>query len=460
VSGHADPAELPRFLAEHGVQTVVAAGTDTNGVLRGKRMGVEHFLRGAGHGIALCDVFWVMDLAEEALVERPPDHEGYFPTTAQGYPDILLVPDPTSVRLVPWHERTALVLGTFCNQEGQRLPIDPRATLERVLERARGLGLEPLVGFELEFYVLAESARSLADKGYVGLEPLNLRPYTYGIVGGAQNEPLLARLRAMLAAHGIAVEAANPETGPGQFEVNIRYASVLEAADDAVRLKAAVKEIAQQEGLLATFMAKPSSAWAGSSCHLHVSLAEGERNTFWDGTAGGPSPALRHFLAGVLDTMAVLAAFSAPNVNSYRRYHPYSWAGTTATWATDNRSTGLRVVLEGPVGTRLEHRQAGGDANPYLLAAAVLAAGLEGIERELEPPSPTEADAYLLDSERAPPLPQSLAEALDALEGSELARSLLGEELVDYYVVYKRAEVEAARLAVTDWDVRRYLELL
>jgi glutamine synthetase len=455
-----ETAELARFLADHGVDTVVAAGTDTNGVLRGKRMGVEHFLRGADHGIALCDVFWVMDLAEEALVERPAGHEGYFPTKAQGYPDILLVPDPSSARLVPWHDRTALVLGTFCDQEGRRLPIDPRATLERVVERARALGLEPLVGFELEFYVLAETPRSLADKGYVGLEPLNVRPYTYGVVGGAQNEPLLARLRAQLAVHGIVVEGANPETGPGQFEVNIRYAGALEAADDAVRLKAAVKEIAQQEGLLATFMAKPSSAWAGNSCHLHLSLAQGERNAFFDAEANAPSQTLRHFLAGVLDTMTALAAFSAPNVNSYRRYHPYSWAGTTATWGTDNRSTGLRLILEGPAGTRLEHRQAGGDANPYLLAAAVLAAGLEGIARGLEPPPPTEADAYLLDAGGAPPLPVSLEEALDALAGSELARSLLGDELVDYYLVYKRAEVEAARLAVTDWDVRRYLELL
>jgi glutamine synthetase len=207
-------------------------------------------------------------------------------------------------------------------------------------------------------------------------------------------------------------------------------------------------------------MAKPSSAWAGNSCHLHLSLAQGERNAFFDAEANAPSQTLRHFLAGVLDTMTALAAFSAPNVNSYRRYHPYSWAGTTATWGTDNRSTGLRLILEGPAGTRLEHRQAGGDANPYLLAAAVLAAGLEGIARGLEPPPPTEADAYLLDAGGAPPLPVSLEEALDALAGSELARSLLGDELVDYYLVYKRAEVEAARLAVTDWDVRRYLELL
>jgi glutamine synthetase len=169
---------------------------------------------------------------------------------------------------------------------------------------------------------------------------------------------------------------------------------------------------------------------------------------------------MHQFMAGVLDTMAELTAFAAPTINSYKRFHAYSWAGTTETWDTENRSTGLRAVIEGPHGTRMEHRQAGGDANPYLLTAAVLAGGLSGIERALELRPATSADAYVLPPEQARPLPGTLAEALEALAASGRARELLGADLVDYYLVYKRAEVEAAKLAVTDWEVRRYLEML
>ncbi len=451
---------LEGWLSDRGVETVVAAGADQHGVLRGKRLATEQFLRLAGHGIPLCDVFWVMDLLEEQLVERPPGHAGYFPSKAQGYPDILLRPDPATVRAVPWHERTALVIGSFCGPDGAELPIDPRAVLRRVVERARAAGWEPLAGIELEFYVLRETPRSLAEKRFTGLEALNPRPYTYGVVGAAQNEPLLGELRRHLAAHGVPVEAAVPETGPGQFEVNIRYCPALEAADEAVRFKAAVKEIAQQHGLLATFMAKPAQAWAGSSGHLHLSLREAGRNAFWDGEVAAPSPLMRQFAAGILETMSELTAFAAPTVNSYRRFQPYSWAGTTATWGVDNRSTGLRAIVEGPHGTRIEHRQGGGDANPYLLVAAALAGGLYGIERGLELPPETAADAYTLPAEAAPPLPRTLEEALAALERSERARELLGADLVEYWLAVKRAELEAARAAVTDWEVRRYLEAL
>jgi glutamine synthetase len=455
----AQSAELSAWLVEHEIETVIAAGIDQNGVLRGKRLPVQRFLGILEHGVPLCDVFWAMDVAEEALVERPEGHRGYFPTKARGYPDILLRPDLATARLVPWHDRTALFLGSFHDQDGVEIPIDPRVVLRRVVERARASGYEPMLGLELELYLLDETPRSLEEKGYIRLQPVNVRPYTYGVAGSARNEPLLGRLRSLLTTHGIAVEAANLETGPAQVELNLRYGPALQAADATVLFKNAVKEIAAQEGVLATFMAKPHAQWAGNSCHLHLSLWQEGRNAFWDGEHGGASAAMRSFMAGVLETMADLAAFAAPTVNSYRRYHAYSWAGTTATWGHDNRSTGLRTVLEGSDGTRLEHRQGGGDVNPHLLAAAALAAGLDGIERGLEPPPETQADAYLLPPEQGPPLPRTLDEALDRLERSERARDLLGADLVDYYVVYKRAELEAARAAVTDWEVRRYLEM-
>jgi glutamine synthetase len=452
--------ELGRWLAERDVETVITAGVDTHGILRGKRLPVDRLAAALHHGVALSDVLWVLDPPEEALVERPADHDGYFPTTANGYPDVFLRPEPATARPVPWHERTALLLGTFALPDGAPVAIDPRIALARVVERARALGFEPLVGIELEFYLLRETPASLAEKAYTRLEPLEPRPFTYTVYGGSRNEPVLGRIRRLLLEHGVPVEAANPETGPGQWEVNLRYAPALRAADDAVLLKNAVKEIAAQEGLLATFMAKPVADWAGNSCHLHLSLARDGGNAFWDAAAAGPSDVLRSFLAGVLDTMHELTPFFAPTPNAYSRFQPYSWAGTTATWAVDNRSTGLRLVLEGDEGTRLEQRQGGGDANPYLAVAAALAGGLHGLEHRLEPPPPTEADAYVLPAAEAPPLPRTLDAALDLLAASSRARELLGPDLVDHYVACKRAEAEAARLAVTDWDRRRYLELL
>jgi glutamine synthetase len=317
-----------------------------------------------------------------------------------------------------------------------------------------------MLGFELEFYLLAETPESLEERGFAEPTPWNVRPYTYGVYGGSRSEPVLRPMRELLAGHGIPIEAANPETGPGQFEVNIRYGPALEAADQTALFKNAVREIAAREGLLATFMAKPSTAWAGSSCHLHVSLRDGERNVFWDESGGGQSELMARFTAGVLATMPELTAFVAPTINAYKRFTAYSWAGTTATWGVDNRSTGVRIVLEGPGGTRLEHRQAGADANPYLVAAAVLAGGLHGIEEGLEPPPETAADAYVLGPDEAPALPRSLEQAVELLAGSGRARALLGDDLVDYYSAYRRAEVEAAQAAVTDWERRRYLEMI
>jgi glutamine synthetase len=263
-------------------------------------------------------------------------------------------------------------------------------------------------------------------------------------------------------AYELPVETCNPETGPGQFEITLRYGPALKAADDAFLFKNAVKELVQQQGLIATFMAKPRSDWAGNSCHVHLSLAdENGRGVFFDAEAEhGISSAMRHFVGGSVATMSELTSIMAPTVNSYRRFTPYSWAATTATWGIDNRSTGLRAVCERESATRIEHRQAGGDVNPYLAAAAVLAGGLHGIEHEIEPPELTDADVYALDPGTVPTLPRTLDEATQRLAGSAAARDWLGEDFVTHYVEIKQAECEAHRRAVTDWEIARYLEAL
>jgi glutamine synthetase len=463
-AGAGDPGAdaLVADLRGRGVDTVILAGADTHGIMRGKRVPIEQLGRLLEHGMPLCDVFWVMHVDESALVPRPDGHAGYFPTERNGYPDILAVPDRGTVRVVPWHDRTALLLCDWHQQDGAPIPIAPRQVLRRVVERARAMGFEPFCGIELEFYVLRETPGSLRARHAADLVALQERPSTYGVAMGSRQEPIGRLVRDSALAFGLPIEACNPETGPGQFEITLRYAPALKAADDALLFKTAVKELAAREGLMATFMAKPSAEWAGNSCHVHASLAApGGSGAFFDPDAQhGMSETMRHFVGGMLATMPELTAVMAPNVNSYRRFGPYSWAGTTATWGIDNRSTGLRAVLEGEHGTRIEHRQAGGDVNPYLAAAVALAGGLHGIEQRIEPPGLTDADVYAMAPGAAPELPRTLREATERLAGSEVAREWLGEDFVVHLVEMQRAELEAHALAVTDWEIARYLEAL
>lgn len=449
-------------LRDRGVDTVIVGGADTHGIMRGKRVPVEQLGHLIDDGMAICDVFWVMHLDESDLVLRPPEHGGYFPSERNGYPDIFAVPDLSTLRLVPWHEATALVLCDFEGHDRKPIPISPRTVLRRVVERSRKMGLEPLCGLELEFYVLRETPASVLERRPADLAPLQERPSTYGVVMGSRQEPLGRLIRQSALAYKLPVEACNPETGPGQFEMTLHYGPALKAADDAFLFKTAVKELAAREGVIATFMAKPRSDWAGNSCHVHLSLA-GERgeSVFFDEQAEhGMSSVMRHFAGGALATMAEFTAIMAPTINSYRRFTPYSWAGTTSTWGIDNRSVGVRAVCEGQGGTRLEHRQAGGDVNPYLAAAAVLAGGLYGIENRIEPAELTDGDVYAFAPGTVPALPRTLDHATELLAGSEIARDWLGRDFVDHYVEMKRAECEAQMTAVTDWEIARYLDAL
>ena len=455
--------EIVEDLRAQGVRTVIVCGVDTHGIMRGKRLPIDQFQRALDDGMALCDVFWVMHIDESDLVVRPEGYQGYFPTERNGYPDIVAYPDLQTLRIVPWHPDTALVIADWhLPHHAGPVPLDPRAVLRRVVERARSMGFEPFSALELEFYLLRETPASVRHRHSADLIPLDEQPSTYGVVLGSRQEPIARVIRESMLAYGVPIEACNPETGPGQFEINLRYGPSIKAADDAFLFKSGVKELAAQHDLLATFMAKPNAEWAGNSCHIHVSLQTTQGSpAFYDAEQEhGMSAVMRSFAAGVLTMMPAFTALMAPNLNSYRRYRPYSWAGTTATWGIDNRSTGLRAICEGPAGTRLEQRQAGGDANPYLATAAVLAAGLYGIERGLEPPPLIDADVYALPEGAVPGLPRSLAEAVQALQASDAARDWLGADVVDHYVLMKQAEIAAQASAVTDWEIARYLDAL
>jgi glutamine synthetase len=426
-------------------------------------MPIEQLSRILDHGMPLCDVFWVMHVDESDLVPKPDGSTGYFPTETQGYPDIFAHLDASTLRLVPWHDDTALFLGDWhLPHGGGPVPIAPRGVLRNVVGRCRELGYEPMSALELEFYLLKEKVGTHHHKRPDELVPLQEAPSTYGVVLGSHQEPIGAIVRDQMLQYGLPVEACNPETGPGQFEITLRYGDSLKAADDAFLFKSGVKEVAAQHDLLATFMAKPNSTWAGNSCHIHVSLRDDEgRGAFHAGDEPHEiSATMRHFAAGVLSTMAEFTALMAPTPNSYRRYVPYSWAGTTATWGIDNRSVGLRAICEGESGTRLEHRQPGGDANPYIATAALLAGGLHGVENKMEPPALISADVYAMPRGAVPSLPRTLSQAVGLLERSDIAREWLGDDFVDHYVAMKRAELEAQAVAVTDWEVARYLEAM
>lgn len=440
------------------MRTVLLGGPDTNGILRGKRVGRPVLGAALEHGIALSEAIWALPLDEREPVAPPAGHRGYFPS--DGYPDVLARPDLATTRLVPWQPSTALVLCDFL-RHGEALALCPREVLRRVAARARAMGFEARVGVELEFYLLRETPATVAAKRPEQLHALETRPSAYGVVAGARQGSAARLLSDCLLAFGLDIAACHPEAGPGQLEITLGHADALAAADAAFLVKAAVKDIAARLGLLATFMARPRSDWPGSSCHLHLSLRTGDRDAFFDGQeVHGMSGTMRHFVAGTLATIAELSAIMAPTPNSYRRPRPYSWAATTATWSLDNRSAGLRAVSEGEGATRIEHRQPGADVNPYLAVAAALAAGLHGIERGLAPPPPLSGDLYALGEAVAPPLPRELGPATDCLQASPVARSWLGSEFVEHYAALRRAELTAAADAVTDWETARYLEAL
>ena len=347
-------------------------------------------------------------------------------------------------------------------QDGAPIPVAPREILRRVVERARAMGFEPRCALELEFYLLRETSGSLLTRRPADLVPLTERSSTYGVVMGSRQEPVGRLIRENMLAYGLPVEACNPETGPGQFEITLRHRPALEAADDAFLFKSAVKELAAQQELVATFMAKPSNEWAGNSCHIHMSLTDEDgRGVFHD-----PDDARR----AVLHAAQLRRRDARRDARAHRgdgahdqllpALHRVLLGGTTATWGIDNRSVGVRAISEGEGGTRVEHRQPGGDVNPYLAVAAALGSGLDGIARGATAPEPSVQDVYAMAPGDVRTLPRSLPEAIAALEGSATAREWLGEDFVGYFLAMKRAEVDAAATAVTDWEVARYLEAL
>jgi len=343
--------------------------------------------------------------------------------------------------------------------DGSDYAPSPRALLRRVGARARAMGFLPKFGSEFEFFIFRETPTSLRAKGFQQLEPLTPGMFGYSWLRTSQNSDLVHALIDGCNGFGLEVEGFHTETGPGVYECAIRYGVLEPAADRSVLFKSAVKEICARHGLTACFMSKPSARLPGCSGHVHQSLwtLAGERNAFHDPRApGGMSPTLRHYLGGQLKLMPELTALYWPTINSYKRSVENTWAPTSATWGRENRTCALRVIGSDPKSTRVEFRLLGADMNPYVGMAASLAAGLWGIEHQVEPGEPVSGNAYRGD---AAPLPRNLRDAITLLDRSTVAREILGEEFVDHYLRTRTWEVRQYERAVTTWELERYFEL-
>jgi glutamine synthetase len=436
--------ELRGEVDRGGIDTVVVAFTDMQGRLMGKRLHASFFLDDAlEHGVEGCNYL----LALEMEMNPVPGYE--IASWERGYGDFRLAPDLATLRRIPWLEGTALVLADVLKHDGSPVGPSPRQMLARQVERARALGFEPMIGSELEFFLFKESYAEAHAKHYRDLTPSVPYILDYHVLATSYDEPFIRQIRNGMQGAGIQVESSKGEAWPGQHEINFRYADAMTMADNHVVYKNGAKEIAHLNGCSLTFMAKPDHTWVGSSCHVHGSLWRDGENAF-----AGESETFRQFLAGWIAGARELAVFLAPTINSYKRYAAGSWAPTTLAWGYDNRTCGFRVVGHGG-GARVETRIPGADVNPYLAFAALLAAGLHGIEAGLEPPAVFEGNAYESDVQR---FPSTLREAIVELEGGTVARAAFGDEVVDHYLNYARTEQRLFDQVVTCYERERGFE--
>ena len=448
-----DLAQVDQLISERGIEVVKVGGPDMDGVFRGKRILSSYFLEGCrGSGFPQCDVIFGWDIQEAQI-------DGLSVGSAEtGFADIIMQPDLSTFRPVPWEAGAATVICDYAHDDGRPVAVSPRHVLRRVIERALDAGYRPRMAVELEMRLFREDQESLRAKGYHGLQPLSPGTNCYSIHHATLDEDVVGNIRKQMVEFGVPVEGYNREHGEGMYEVNLHYADALAAADDALLYKSGVKEILAQNGVVPTFMAKYDDQIDGCSGHVHQSLwsPDGERNLFSDESAPHHiSPAMQSYAAGVLATLPEFMLMYAPNVNSYKRFVAGSWAPTTLTWGFDNRTTALRFIGGSPNATRIEHRVPGADVNAYLGFAAALAGGLHGLEQGLECPPPVAGNAY---EAEAPALPRSLPEAVERFAASTVAREYFGDEFVEQYTSMRRWEVEAFREAVTDWERRRYFE--
>jgi glutamine synthetase len=446
---HLSLDSLRAMIADGRVDTVIVAFTDMQGRLQGKRLHGQYFLDVVvEHGTEGCNYLLGVDVDMNTVA-------GYAITSwERGYGDMEFVLDLDTLRLLPHLSETAMVQCDLVWPDHKPVVQSPRTILKTQLERAAAMGFTALAGTELEFILFEDTYEAASNQNYQGLIPSNQYNVDYSIVGGTRVEPVLREIRNAMYGAGMNVEGSKGECNFGQHEIGFLYDEALVTADNHAVYKTSAKEIAAQHGKSLTFMAKYNER-EGNSCHIHLSLRGDDGSlVFWDADAGTRSPLYDSFVAGLLATMTEFTLLYAPNINSYKRFADGSFAPTTIAWGEDNRTCAVRLVGRG-AGARMENRVPGGDVNPYLALAAMLAGGLHGIEKGLELEPALEGNAY---TSGRPKVPNTLRAAREAFTNSSIARSAFGDDVVDHYTNMADVELSAFDAAVTDWELRRSFE--
>jgi len=446
-------ADLIKLLAEQHTQKVKLAVTDIDGVLRGKMVSFDKFRSIAEKGFGFCDVIFGWDAADLAY------DNAKITGWHTGYPDTTALIDGDSFRLVPWEHDLPFFLADFADEKGLGLPVCPRSLLKRIVVQTREAGYQPMFSQEFEWFNFVDNRNELYAGGFRNPQPMTPGMFGYSILRASQKSDYFHDLFDLLARFKVPLEGIHTETGPGVYEAAITYAEAVEAADRAVLFKSGVKEIAFRHGLIASFMAKFSESLPGCSGHVHQSLwsGDGKKNLFHE--KDGISPLMESYIAGQLHCLPHILPMYAPTVNSYKRLVEGAWAPTTLTWAVDNRTTALRVLKGSSHSTRLETRVVGSDSNPYLAIAGCLASGLYGIRHQLTLDiQPTVGNGYA--DKKNGVFPKNLLEASMAMKDSPVARELFGDIFVDHFTGTREWEWRQFSKVVTDWELKRYFEII
>ncbi|MBT4139529.1 MAG: glutamine synthetase [Candidatus Latescibacteria bacterium] len=449
-----DITTLENTFATHNIKKVKLVTFDMEGICRGKYVSLDKFYSAVESGMSFCDVLFGWD-ANDDLYDKE-SLTGWH----TGYPDTLAKIDTNTFRIIPWEPDTALFIMDLYEQDGAPYPLSPRHLLQKMIDKARDLGFLFRSSAEYEFFFFDESSHTIYDKNFIDLKPLSPGMFGYSTVRASTYADLVHHIIDAMDAYDIELEGIHTETGPGVYEAAIRYDEGITSADKAALFKTGIKEIAPRHNLIATFMAKWNADLPGCSGHVHQSLWDlgGKNNLFADDTEP-LSETARHYLGGLLHLLPAFTSFYCPNINSYKRAVPGVWSPINVSWGIENRTSAIRAI-PGNSGksTRLENRVCGADTNPYLIMAAGLAAGLYGIENKIEPGDAVAGNAYT--DESLTMLPTSLGAAVDQLKNSKPAREILGDTFIDHYILARDYEVRLYEKAVTNWELKRYFEVI
>ncbi|MEP7107723.1 MAG: glutamine synthetase family protein [Ferruginibacter sp.] len=448
--------KILRQLAEQNTEKVKLAVTDVDGILRGKMISFEKFTSIVEKGFGFCNVVFGWDSSDLAY------DNSLYTGWHTGYPDATAVVDLDTFRQVPWDNDTPFFLADFRDAKGNDLPVCPRSLLKKICRQAGDAGYTPYFSQEFEWFNLVDNTNELYAGKFRDAKPISNSMFGYSMQRPAQKNEYFNDLFDLLRKFGVPLEGLHTETGPGVYEAAIMYSEILEAADRAVLFKSAVKQIAHNHGVIATFMAKFNEHLPGCSGHVHQSLwsKEKKQNLFYDKkNSVGISALMESYMAGQLTCLPFILPMYAPTVNSYKRLVEGAWAPTTLTWAIDNRTTALRALPGSNQSARLETRVVGSDTNPYLAMAACLATGLYGIKNKLKLKTPATSGNGYGDTKNGS-LPKDLWEATQAMKGSSIAKELFGAEFVDHFTATREWEWRQFSKVVTDWELKRYLEII